>query len=143
MMTLDDLFQRWRDDAAAADRLADERGRHLTLTHLAELQDALEGEADRIVSMDEAVQLSGYSAGSLRRMVRDERLENHAEEGGQYAFRRGDLPRKPGRNVANPDISRRETPHGDVGHSPVAGVRPLVVGSRRQIARAVVSGAQV
>lgn len=142
-MTIEQLIERWREDARVADRLGDERGRDLTLTRLAELQGALEEETERLVEMDEAVRLSRYSAISLRRMVRDGRLRNRATEPGAYLFRRGDLPKKPGGGVAFPDIGGGASPDPDVGHSEVAGVRPLALVSRRQIARAVVSGEQV
>jgi hypothetical protein len=91
----DDLVERWRREAKAF--------RHRGVNDFAaflescaeELEVALLGENDRVLSLSEAAHLSGYSADHLRRMLRAGALPN-AGSGGQYGIRRRDLPRKAG-----------------------------------------------
>jgi hypothetical protein len=59
-----------------------------------ELEAALKAEDDKLLTLAQAAALSGYSTDSLRRMVREGKLQR-VGRGQRLYFRAGDLPRKP------------------------------------------------
>jgi excisionase family DNA binding protein len=80
-------------------------------------------EAWEILSMQEASQYSGYSEDHLARLVKQGKLPTLRPAGSRvrYAFRRGDLPQKPGgQHTSNAGVhdlaSRLSTPRGKEAH---------------------------
>jgi hypothetical protein len=90
---------------------------------LSDLQAVAVGDQDDVLSMHEASAYSGYSEDHLARLVKQGRLSTLRTPGsrGRYAFRRADLPQKPGRRHT-PDAgvhdlaSRLSRPRGKEGH---------------------------
>lgn len=88
-----------------------------------ELTASLDSMAGELVTLEQAAELSGYNADSLRRMVREKKL--HAvRRGRRLYFRAGDLPRKPVDQAFGVDA-----PHL-VGYDPLADAR--MVARRRR-----------
>lgn len=118
------LVARWRTNAAVL-RSYGARGHARLLERLAaELEAELSVESSSVVDLAGAVQLSGYSRGHLRRLVRSGQLRNVGSEDFPE-FLVADLPRKPGYPPNNKTLAQ-----------------PLEndVNSRLQVARAVVFG---
>lgn len=97
-----------------------------------DLEEGWRAWIEEVLPIRRAAAESGYSHGSLRRMVREGVLVNRSDKSGEYAFRRADLPRKPGAYATSPPAAAEEKPAVAVPFVPPAG-------SRRQIARAVAS----
>lgn len=94
-MTLAELREHWRGDAAVLHRRGAEGYAALLDGCAAELEAALtDGDAEP-VTLAAAAALSGYSVAHLRRLIGDGALRNVAATGGPRV-RLGDLPRKPG-----------------------------------------------
>jgi hypothetical protein len=130
----------WREEARLLRRYAAEQ-QAATLEQAArQLAEQWAAWQDELVPLAVAAAESGYSDASLRRMARECVLPNRAAEG-EYLFRRGDLPRKPGHGVAGSDPVPQPVgpaaPPEPVNIAPRPG-RPHP--DRRQVARAVVSG---
>lgn len=93
----------WRAHAAELRRYGAELQAHVLEAVADELEDALQGEADALLTLEQAAEESGYSADHLGREVREGRIPN---AGRRHAprLRRGDLPRKPGALRSAPPI---------------------------------------
>jgi hypothetical protein len=92
-MTLPELRERWRADAAVLRCRGAEGAAALLDGCAAELEAALTaGNADP-VTLAEASDLSGYSVAHLRRLIADGALRN-VSDNGRVRVRPGDLPRK-------------------------------------------------
>lgn len=106
------LAVQWREEA---DRLRvryqdEARARMLDLC-AGELETALRDDAHRLVTLDEAAELSGFQADSLRKMVTRGELPNAGRKGAPR-FRVADLPKKSGAakpaSAYDPDAHARE-----------------------------------
>jgi hypothetical protein len=101
MTAVSNLPARWRNDATTLRRrgAADQA---VVLEGCAdELELELQGLQDELLTIEAAAAESGYSAESLRRMVRDGKLpcERRAGENSRIHVRRGDLPKKQQRHA--------------------------------------------
>jgi hypothetical protein len=138
-MTPKDLPVAWRAEADLLRRYGADPQATTLEAAASKLAAAWQAWLDELVPLAVAAEESGYSEGSLRRMAREAVIPNRAQVEGDYLFRRGDLPRKPGHGVKPP-----EPPSELVPALPpvpeVAPARPSGLQSRRQVARAVVSG---
>jgi hypothetical protein len=84
----------WRRRAAQLRRLtADERSAHVLEHVAAELDAALQRHEDSVLTLTAASRECGYTAGHLRRLIREGRLENAGRRNAPRV-RRGDLPAK-------------------------------------------------
>lgn len=63
------------------------------------VEDALRGQGDEVLDLDQAEVESGYSRLHLRRLLREGSIPNAGRRGAPR-IRRADLPRKPGYQVA-------------------------------------------
>ena len=110
-MTASELASKWEREAAHWELYAAQvdAGR-LCRAFLADVQAVINGRGDEILTLREAAAHSGYSAAHLRRLTQTGHLQPLRPVGsrGRLTFRRGDLPRKPGR-----------------AHTPPAGVHEL------------------
>jgi hypothetical protein len=95
------LLHRWAEDAKALETRYFEPTRAMLVSlHIEELQAALRADDERTVTLSEAVKLTGFSASTLSRHIRDGSLSN----GGTAArirLRVGDLPKKALRATTN------------------------------------------
>ena len=81
-----------------ATRYGDERTARLFRTLAAELDEAVHETEDELLTLQQAADLSGYTADHLRHLVADGSIPNDGERG-QPRIRRRDLPTKPGTSV--------------------------------------------
>jgi len=89
------LLERWQREATElTNRYSQPALAGLTSQHIRELEDALQQEADELLNLTQAAAVCGYTADSLGRMIREERLENHGKRNAPLV-RKADLPRKP------------------------------------------------
>lgn len=107
---------RWlerRDDLHRLGALVD--GAKLVNEMLADLDSFLTREANELITLGEAAQVTGYSRDHLERLVRSGAIPN-AGRPGAPRVRRIDLPRRPARSLATGI---------DVAYDPVADARAL------------------
>jgi hypothetical protein len=118
------LVARWRANAAVLRYFGAHGQGRLVERLAAELEAELSAESATVVDMAGAVQLSGYSRGHLRRLLRNGQLRNVGTDDSPE-FHTYDLPRKPVYPPTNKILAQ-----------------PLesAVNSRLQVARAVVFG---
>jgi hypothetical protein len=113
---VESLANIWQADAANYRSVAAEGAARALERAAADLRAALAAEADQLVPLERAAEISGYSPDSLRRMVRGRNL--HAvRRGRRLYFRAGDLPRKPPEKALGVDA-----PHL-VQYDPIADAR--------------------
>lgn len=94
------VAREWREEAARIrHRYTDDRLARLCEVHAEELEMALQQEATRAVTLEEAAQVSGYSRSHLRRMMDSGEIPNVGGPGAPRV-RVGDLPIKAGRASA-------------------------------------------
>lgn len=89
------LAERWRADAAVLRRYGAENLADLVERMAAEMEAELKAGDTEVIGLAAAEALSGYTAGHLRRLVRDGRLRNVGSDR-KPEFVTADLPRKPG-----------------------------------------------
>ncbi len=87
------LSSRWRNHAEFFRDHADESVARAYEKCAEELNEALQEQDERLLSLQEAAELSGYSPDHLGRLVRAERIQN-AGRPGAPRIRIKDLPRK-------------------------------------------------
>jgi hypothetical protein len=90
-----DLPSRWRLQADQLERFAPAAATAFR-DAAAELEAALRAEADELLSLSEAAELSGYSVDHLRHLVADGAIPQ-AGRRGKPKVRRGDLPKRAGK----------------------------------------------
>lgn len=112
-MTLLELANRWRSEAALLRAYGHESTALACERHAAELEEALRAAEEETLTLAEAARESGYSERRLREMLAEGRIPN---AGRKHAprIRRADLPRK----------ARRQAPAG--GYDPVADARAIL-----------------
>jgi hypothetical protein len=137
-MTPKDLPKAWRAEADLLRRYGADPQATTLEAAATKLAAAWQAWLDELVPLAVAAEESGYSEGSLRRMAREAVIPNRAQAEGGYLFRRGDLPRRPGYGVAPPAAPAELAPAPPAPE--VAPARSSGLQSRRQVARAVVSG---
>lgn len=94
-----DLVKLWRDHAALLRRYGAE-SQALVLEKCAdEVEAELRADAARLLTLDEAVEFSGYTRGHLVRLDKAGKLRNVGTISNPL-YIRGELPRKPGHNDA-------------------------------------------
>lgn len=118
------LVARWRMNAAVLRSYGAPGHARLLERLAADLEAELRAESAAVVNLADAVHLSGYTRGHLRRLLRAGQLRNLGSDIAPR-FTASDLPRKPGYVPA----------HEILAPPPKSGVS-----SRLQVARAVVSG---
>lgn len=123
-VTIPDRIHTWRQDAAVLRRYGDTRAADLLERMAAELEADTQAAEGARVSLADAVELTGYTRGHLRRLVLDGKLRNVGTDQ-NTEFLAAELPRK-ARYVPG-----QEEPCG----GSVAGLT-----SRLQVARAIVRG---
>jgi hypothetical protein len=94
MTAAHDLVRQWREDAEVLRRYEDERTALILLAQAGQLEEALQLDADTLLSIKEAARLSGYSSDHLRRMIREGTIPNAGRKNAPR-IRLRDLPRKP------------------------------------------------
>lgn len=123
-MTLNELRAKLEVQADELDRLgAIVPAGKLLRALITDLEAVAMANQDEVLSLREASAHSGYSEDHLARLVKQGRLSTLREPGsrGRYAFRKADLPQKPGRRHT-PDAgvhdlaSRLSKPRGKEGH---------------------------
>jgi len=115
---LDELRMKWRTKRNEFARLrASVDGATLCDELLADLDSAIRAGDDELLTLEEASQISGYSADHLGRLVREGKISN-AGRPGAPRIRRAALPRK--------------------CHLRGDAISPIVPGARERIVRAVV-----
>ena len=87
------LSSRWRTRAKLFRDHADESVARAYEKCATELDEALQEQDERLLDLQEAAELSGYSADHLGRLVREEKIQN-AGRSGAPRIRIKDLPRK-------------------------------------------------
>ena len=92
------LAERWRDEATVLLRHGHQRTATLCETHATQLMEAFGAYLFEPLSIEVAVQESGYSASRLYSLVEGGAVEN-AGEPGRPRVRRCDLPRRPQRRT--------------------------------------------
>jgi hypothetical protein len=92
-MTPHDLAARWRADAETHEQYGATQLAHVCRMHADALDAALRSEADDVLDLTTAAQLSGYSPDRLRHKVASGELPNAGKRGAPR-IRRGDLPMK-------------------------------------------------
>ncbi len=106
-MNARDLVARWREEAANYGRDdALVRGDRLLRRVAAELETWWRERELEELTLEQAAELGGYSYSALEKGVRTGRIPN-AGESGRPRIRRGDVPRKPGRDrePGEPDLA--------------------------------------
>ncbi len=93
MKALADLVEQWQDEAAVLRRCGRERTATLCETHATQLMEAFGAYLFEPLSIEVAVQESGYSASRLYRLVESGVVENAGRPGAPL-IRRVHLPRK-------------------------------------------------
>lgn len=114
MKTLAQLMVAWRERAEQLERFAPAAATAFR-DAANELEQLDRAQAGELVGLTEGAQISGYSANSLGRMVRQGRLKNLGKPNAPK-IRRGDLPMKPSA-VAAPRLVRH---FDDVKRSAIA-----------------------
>ena len=94
-MILSELVSRWTDEASALERWGDARGATILRTCATELDVAAREHEEAPLTIQQAVEESGYSADHLRALVTSGEIPNAGRKGSPR-IRRRDLPRKPG-----------------------------------------------
>ena len=94
VMSAATLSSRWRTRAKLFRDHADESVARAYEKCAEELDEALREEDERLLDLQEAAELSGYSADHLGRLVREEKIPN-AGRTGAPRIAHTDLPRKP------------------------------------------------
>jgi len=95
MKELEDLAQRWLEEAETLDRYRDQRGAEVCRLHAAEVRSALASHEGEVLSLTQASGESGYSSDHLRHLIKEGTIPNAGRKGSPR-IRRGDLPVKPG-----------------------------------------------
>lgn len=97
MTPFEELAARWREDAETLDDHYCDRLAKTCERHADELEAALRDWRHQELTVAEAAEESGYSAKSIRRMVRDGRIPDSRPPGsrGEIRVQRRHLPRKP------------------------------------------------
>lgn len=90
------LIQRWRQDAETLRAYGVPQLADLNVRHADELTRALRDAEDELLSQEQAAEESGYSTRHLRNLEESGTLPNRGRPGAPR-YRRGDLPRKPGK----------------------------------------------
>jgi hypothetical protein len=119
-----DLADLWREHAATLREYGADQQAALLEQCAAEVEAARQQREAARISLDDAVELTGYSRSHLRRLWRTgqvRQLGTHENP----EFHASDLPRKPGYVAGNKTLAKDEAPP---------------VNSRMQVARAVVRG---
>ena len=109
-----DLPALWRQRAAEHRRFGAEAQAKTAECLADELDAALRGENDELLTLDQAASESNYHADSLGRLVREGKIPN---AGSKHAprIRRADLPHKPARVASGPVLT----------YDPIADARSL------------------
>lgn len=91
-----ELVADWREDADVLERHGRDGQAARLRRYAEEVEDALRRRRSELVTIEEASDISGYSAEHLRRLVREEKLEAEQPggKGGRILVPRGALPRK-------------------------------------------------
>lgn len=107
-MTLAELSARWRGDADRLEHWGDSRGAELLRLAAAELDAAVCAADDEELTLEEAVQESGYSERRLRELIADGTIPQAGRKGAPR-IRRRDLPRRAKGRAAgyDPDADAR------------------------------------
>lgn len=100
MKELEDLAQRWLEEAETLARYRDERGAEVCRMHAAELGAAIESHESEALTLVQAADASGYSTEHLRHLVSNGTIPNAGRKGSPR-IRRGDLPLKPGNRASD------------------------------------------
>lgn len=90
--TLADLFRRRAEDC---ERLGALPAAKAWRSAAEDVEEAIERYDEELLTINQAIEESGYSYHGLRRLIREGDLIDYGEEG-ETLLRRGDLPRKPG-----------------------------------------------
>ena len=119
---LQDLIREWREEA---DRLEERYGATqlamLSRAHAVEVEQIVVSQVTRLVSPDEAADISGYSKSQLRRLVREGKLTNHGRKG-VPRYRVSELPQKPtNSSEQEPDEEPGEEAETERGYRPAPG----------------------
>lgn len=118
---------KWRTDAAVLRRYGAAALADLLERCAADLGSEQRARLDALVTLDEAVQLTGFTRGHLRRLCRSGKLANAGTEAAP-AFRRAALPRKTGtesvRSVHSPALVVEAVLAGKQGRRRSAQSRP-------------------
>ena len=102
MFSLADLPPRWTDEATIFRKRGREDLALFLESYLAELEAEMRNEENEPLTIAQAAAEGGYSEEHLRRLVREEQIPN-AGRPNAPRIRRADVPKKPGRSVANRD----------------------------------------
>ena len=98
MTGLEALAKRWQSEADTVEqRYADKASARLLRTVAAELVEVLRTEADELLTLAQAAEVSGYQSDTLRHRLADGTIPN-AGRPGAPRIRREDVPRKPNAN---------------------------------------------
>lgn len=90
------IIQRWAERGVDFERFGVQvDGARLCAEVVSDLRQIESAEAQRMVGLEEAAQLSGFSADHIGRLVREGRIMNYGRKGAPLV-RVVDLPRKPG-----------------------------------------------
>ena len=92
------LAERWRDEATVLRRCGSERTATLCETHATQMMEAFDAYLFEPLSIEVAVEESGYSASRLYSLVESGALENAGRPGAPL-IRRLHLPRRPQRRT--------------------------------------------
>lgn len=88
------LARQWREEAQLLrDRFADDRAAKIVEVRAEDLEDALRTTEEALLNLQQASQISGYSAEHLGRLVREGTIPNHGRPNAPRV-RLKDLPRK-------------------------------------------------
>jgi hypothetical protein len=123
-VTIPERIRAWRQDATVLRRYGDTRAADLLDRVAAELEADTQAAQGARVSLADAVELTGYTRGHLRRLVVDGKLRNIGTDGNPE-FLAAELPRK----------VRYVPEQGEACGGSVSGLT-----SRLQVARAIVRG---
>jgi hypothetical protein len=85
------LLDRWRTEAQIFERFGQDAQARMIRRFVADLESWWDSRAREMVTVEEAVEISGYSRSALEQMRRDRKLS----EVGPGRFLAGELPRKP------------------------------------------------
>lgn len=100
----DVLTRLWREQAAILRSRAAEVQATILEQCADELEAAQRAHAQSRVGLDEAVEITGFTRGHIRRLAKKGKLRNVGTEE-MPEFLRGDLPRKPGYVVENETLA--------------------------------------
>ncbi|HVX40448.1 MAG TPA: hypothetical protein VHB25_12825 [Gemmatimonadaceae bacterium] len=104
-MRVEELRERWLTRREEFARLAAHvDGARIVDEFVADLQTLEHDEADKLLSLSQASQLSGYTSEHIARLVRQGSVINYGRKG-KPLVRRGDLPQKPKRALASDNAS--------------------------------------